>query len=451
MNSSIVLVGGRVTDPAYSHPDGRPVSDVWITQQRCRKGHVGFSCQKCPKGSFSEDEGFLPDEDCELCEKGTFAEDEGQDSCKPCLPGSFAARKGQTECDPCTPGHVTADSGQSACVPCPPGQVQRQEGQSTCGPCPARYYCPLATAIPMGCPQGSTTEAGEGEELNDCICLPGHFSPLGHTPCQRCNYGYYAASPASLQCTKCPEGTNTTEKGSRHPSDCAKVEPVEDGDGAHNVEIADSMVQLRLPIEVSVLNSSRKELLQAVAAAADVAGDKVELIDLTGGVSIDGAYSTAVIIITVEAGEIAAKMKHDVSDLGRLNLALQAVGLPEVLRFRLGTEPLPEEPRPTTPVPGTNDTSAGDLVEGGSDQMSSILFLLFLIAVSVCGCTILMKRWCFGPSQGSPSRGDTRRRIGEKIAKKVQMKKLPRVFRTSSNTMAESKALTAPDIDDADL
>ena len=65
----------------------QPLNDVYTTQQRCRKGHVGPACAPCAEGSYSEQEGWLPRGECITCPAGKFS-GPGASSCQPCPAGT---------------------------------------------------------------------------------------------------------------------------------------------------------------------------------------------------------------------------------------------------------------------------------------------------------------------------------------------------------------------------
>ena len=94
-----------------------------------------------------------------------------------CQPGYYCP-EGSHQQTPCTPGLYCELAGLHAptnsCEPayyCPSGSSSPQEE-----PCPVGHYCPLETAIPVPCSNGTYNPSIKQDEASDCLpCEAGYY------------------------------------------------------------------------------------------------------------------------------------------------------------------------------------------------------------------------------------------------------------------------------------
>ena len=94
-----------------------------------------------------------------------------------CQPGYYCP-EGSHQQTPCTPGLYCELTGLHAptnsCEPayyCPSGSSSPQEE-----PCPVGHYCPLETAIPVPCSNGTYNPSIKQDEASDCLpCEAGYY------------------------------------------------------------------------------------------------------------------------------------------------------------------------------------------------------------------------------------------------------------------------------------
>ncbi len=136
----------------------------------CSAGYVKANltnpgCEKCPAGTFSEDEGVLGMDGCVTCPQGTF---------QFILPfGNLAVNTSQF------------------CVDCPPGtfnELRGSVGLQTCKFCPAGFF------------------QGVPSSVNCSKCAAGTYSFNGSFECEPCPRGYYSDIDGAYECTMCPSG-----------------------------------------------------------------------------------------------------------------------------------------------------------------------------------------------------------------------------------------------------
>lgn len=236
-------------------PTGSYCPEGSVTHQYCPNGtyanHTGAgSCYWCPEGHYCIDgvlplpcpEGhYCPERtglDIHACPRGTYNNVTGLSSelqCTPCDGGMYCGGVGLTrptgECDAgyychsgvnvsapsgsvytgiggdCLPGHH-CPAGSQVPVPCDRGLFAAREGQSHCDVCPAGAYCPSQSVNP----------------LNETLCLPGFYCPLGtkyatQYPCKVGFYNNATGATSHDDCRPCPPGLYCDEAGLASPSD----------------------------------------------------------------------------------------------------------------------------------------------------------------------------------------------------------------------------------------
>ncbi|VDI78379.1 Hypothetical predicted protein [Mytilus galloprovincialis] len=164
-------------------------------QSTCKTCPAGFYCNAtfgpvinyatyiCPEGFFCPDGTRYPEEF--PCPEGTFNNRTGLNS--------------TSECSECVGGMACDVEGLTYPIrPCSAGYFCRQSADSTtpslgslADQCPAGSYCPVETAEPIGCPEGSYSSAMALQMESQCInctggltavfgqCLPGFYCPVG--------------------------------------------------------------------------------------------------------------------------------------------------------------------------------------------------------------------------------------------------------------------------------
>ncbi|EDO39339.1 predicted protein, partial [Nematostella vectensis] len=180
------------------------------TPFECPKGHycpesTGVSQPQCPPGTYNPQTKLRKEQDCWPCKGGKYCEGHGakefpSSNSGDCAAGFYCVQGVNT------PRPSTNFSGIG-------------------GVCPPGAYCPLGTAEPIGCPNGTFSNVSQLESAGDCtLCSDGMYceqsnltSPTG--PCAPgfyCKRGSNTARPSTTTssggpCTAghfCPEGTS---------------------------------------------------------------------------------------------------------------------------------------------------------------------------------------------------------------------------------------------------
>ncbi len=220
------------------------------------------ACIKCPRGKNTFD--LFEAVACDGCVAGQFANKTGSAVCSECIPGQNQPIPGQALCLKCVPGlHTNERAGATSCEGCSSGRYSQFYGSANCAPCaagrsaepgqPLCRFCPrgyfseqeqmicnicpagysqkntqqaLCLAVEPGfkaanCTNVSATGAGQGcqatvqcpkgrygdpilELRTSCReCPAGKSSIFGATRCDRCEAGYFAATPGTAPCTRC--------------------------------------------------------------------------------------------------------------------------------------------------------------------------------------------------------------------------------------------------------
>lgn len=392
-------------------------SDVWTTQQRCRRGHVGPACQACSPGSYSDQEGWLPFTECTECPRGYYSPESGTDQCQKCGAGKVAADMGAAECQDCAAGKVQLEKGQQECVACEAGSKQPLPGQIHCDDCPANYYCPSGTAVPLPCPDGSVSEvAGGATNPEDCQCSEGFFGEGGHAPCRMCPFASFQRDFGMTSCIKCPPGTNTSSVGGVSADQCVPAGPA-----APPLDLRAIRVQVRMAGSKDDINASLPAIATGLSSATSVSPESVTIVSVSeafgrlpnsvlnaegvggggrrgdaegvareeggeekrgsemrqgsaglrdrgggdgGQVVVEyGLYCTVTVEITADEDEAAGVLSR-LASLERVNDALSAAGAPQAFRVAIGSDNLLPEENPATPPPqldfGSGEEPAAD-------------------------------------------------------------------------------------------
>eukprot|EP01113_Clastostelium_recurvatum_P034610 TRINITY_DN4715_c0_g1_i2.p1 TRINITY_DN4715_c0_g1~~TRINITY_DN4715_c0_g1_i2.p1 ORF type:complete len:1762 (+),score=339.09 TRINITY_DN4715_c0_g1_i2:247-5286(+) len=191
----------------------------------CDPGHYSFGneCLACSPGTYSA----LDRSSCVICPRGTFCNTTACSECAPCGPGLVALQFGMTSCVPCPSGTIPSEGG-SSCRPCPEGHVPTAD-MTSCTKCPAgtvaeadqcvlcspgTFSASPASVRCFNCPEG--TSAPNYGSQNCTPCIPGYFSQnldVPHPTCSPCPAGTHAPHPGTSSCTVCPPGTKANTEG----------------------------------------------------------------------------------------------------------------------------------------------------------------------------------------------------------------------------------------------
>ena len=171
------------------------------------------------------------------CANGTYQDEAGQHYCKTCPSGYF--------CDN-TMGIVVLDNDTTVCPMgsyCPNGTRYRDEflcpigtfsnatgliEESQCTPCLGGFYCPQAGMVtPVDlCQEGYYCRrfaniAAPTLGIDAAICPEGHFCPLGTAdpePCPQGTYNNFTGLEEMLDCIQCPAGQYCSGVGLIEPT-----------------------------------------------------------------------------------------------------------------------------------------------------------------------------------------------------------------------------------------
>ena len=203
------------------------------------------SCSPCPAGDYCLEGAIVTS-----CPRGYYCPQGTGNDWQPCPRGTYGNSLGltsHTECVPCDGGmycselHLTAASGPCfAGYFCQHGVDRPDPGNGTnatdvCsdsghlgvgGTCPLGHHCPLATAIPLPCRNGSYSPI---TGLSACLpCPQGFFCAEGSTDYinQPCPVGYYCPEgTASPTQNPCSPGTYNARSHGKNDSHCLDCDP----------------------------------------------------------------------------------------------------------------------------------------------------------------------------------------------------------------------------------
>lgn len=225
----------------------------------------GTMCEPCPPGQeLVRKRGGKSEYICRLCNSSSF-NDGTLPACVPC-PQGMSGNGDRTRCVFCKSG-TARQFLRRGCQKCAEDENVGARGSSLClpprTPCPSNYFLtPRGGCI--SCNRGQRfdpdskkcVDCGDKEESDGglsttcrpcgvlqirsptgCVCLPGHElvnsrecrpCPAGFVPdrngvCALCQTGSIATKSGSTECTKCPEGTESSFDG-RQCDECKEGE-----------------------------------------------------------------------------------------------------------------------------------------------------------------------------------------------------------------------------------
>ena len=157
---------------------------------------------------------------CTLCEVGFYASTPIFPTlhCRPCPVGFYAGTRDVIgNCTACPFFLSTVGTGSTSIrdCGCPPPMVAGASGG--CVGCRADQYS--LGGVCKTCPLYSMGRAG-GSSLNDCQCVPG-YTMTADGVCSRCEVGTFSAFAGSKECTACPRGSSTADRGSSSIRQCS--------------------------------------------------------------------------------------------------------------------------------------------------------------------------------------------------------------------------------------
>ena len=181
--------------------------------------------QKCPAGTWSNQERLATSDECMICPAGFMCDIEGINSVQlldqnhKCPAGYWCA------------GGVNVKIGTGPGESDPPARAACDGGNI--GKCPIGFKCPEGSSRPIICPAG-TYQEDEGQA--DCnVCEPGEFCHPGASTNDGdirgdCPAGYFCpAGTRSKYENPCPQGTFNNALGHRGPTEDDACLPCEEG------------------------------------------------------------------------------------------------------------------------------------------------------------------------------------------------------------------------------
>ena len=156
---------------------------VYYTMSRHCQGKMG----SCTEGLQRTADGSS----CEQCPVGHFSSEEGAAPCFPCQAGTFCDEKGCTSCTSCQPGKETASEGLGKCSECRPGMFSEMSGHfndsngNSLGQSSAAKSTPI---ICQNCTRGMFQRDRKVKDRCD-VCEPGGYAGPGWAQCKQCPNG----------------------------------------------------------------------------------------------------------------------------------------------------------------------------------------------------------------------------------------------------------------------
>eukprot|EP00741_Cyanophora_paradoxa_P019957 tig00021179_g19262.t1 len=206
--------------------------------------HADGACVGLAPGYSSNRTGLVNITEAAVCGANTFAEG-GATACSPCPKGTYS-EPGASACTSCPQNTFGVDAG-AGCRPCANNSYTPTLGwTSPCLTCPASEYlhvgqagiaiclkCPpfeFSTGGAVGgcskCPDGTITTDGTGCEG----CPAGTFQPVGLPYCSACPSGTYSLA-GQRNCSRCPLGYTASEDA-RSCIGCSEGTYMPDGSAA---------------------------------------------------------------------------------------------------------------------------------------------------------------------------------------------------------------------------
>ncbi|XP_038155551.1 uncharacterized protein LOC119792815 [Cyprinodon tularosa] len=266
----------RAASSCVACQEGRLCNQTGLSQPSvCPAGHYcppGSSTPRpCPSGTYSDQLSGGDVKHCRPCEAGLFCSRAGlskpQGLCDPghyctsgattsspiavatgdvCPAGYFCPRGTKyPQQHPCPIGTWRISVGGqnlSSCWPCPPAFYCNSTGLSQpsgiCDPgyfcsggakfskpfdgltgdiCPTGHYCPLASAFPIPCPDGTYSNSSAAEV---CVECPSGTYCLSGEDVQLCPAGHYCLGGGVEGILPCPPGTYSPQLGLRQVEQC---------------------------------------------------------------------------------------------------------------------------------------------------------------------------------------------------------------------------------------
>lgn len=176
-----------------------------LTCQPCPagRGHASFAigqeeCESCPTGTASSEGG-----ECSLCPAQTFQDETGQSDCKSC--GGRQSTPDRLECEDCSPGKFI---GPSFCEACGKGQYQSGTNQPSCLMCDFGKYADTVLSTECTTCPGATRHSQAGSvTVQDCTeCPTGRYVDVDHIGCPQCALATYKDDTSALACSNCALG-----------------------------------------------------------------------------------------------------------------------------------------------------------------------------------------------------------------------------------------------------
>jgi hypothetical protein len=160
---------------------------------------------------------------CRECPVGTANQYDGVRYCRPCDEGTYASTTGSTDCTPCPTGSYVSTTGSTICLSCPYATFANETGLTSC------HQCPYGTNTTMTGSDSETDCAPPSPPLPSSppppnLCALGSFGS-GENQCALCDFASFANETGLPSCYRCPDGTNTTKKGSNSSTDCVSPPP----------------------------------------------------------------------------------------------------------------------------------------------------------------------------------------------------------------------------------
>jgi len=149
--------------------------------------------RKCIPGFFD-----IGNRSCQKCSKGTYSENYGQQSCNKCPIGTYGGSLGLKK--------------RSQCQLCPKGTYNEEEGSESANDC-------------IKCPTGTYNEKNGSSSSNACAKCPkgSHNSYIGQSSssaCLKCKINTYNEKEGASHCKACPGGMQTKHTGAVYLSEC---------------------------------------------------------------------------------------------------------------------------------------------------------------------------------------------------------------------------------------
>ncbi|CDJ28973.1 uncharacterized protein EMH_0002640 [Eimeria mitis] len=224
-------------------PTGQCDEGTWcISGSQIKDSSLAYlpsSVIQCPAGYTCAAGAIVP----EACAAGTYKDKQGAAACAACPAGVYCAHTALTT--------AAADGQCFAGFYCKGGSTTPTPKDKTHGDiCPKHSYCPIGSAEPTECPDGTYNPYTGMSKCPDCTagficinqkqkpCPQGGYCPPGQseeTPCAAgtkglsegltaqedgaCPYGMYCPA-GTTEPQRCPEGTATTSEGAKADDEC---------------------------------------------------------------------------------------------------------------------------------------------------------------------------------------------------------------------------------------